>query len=162
MKMSVSELVKKGYFMHHVATWSGYTRVDDIGTVEPYKGRFGEGFIRYVGQHYCNLQKKSTRYQDIQYWVKYTTSLNVGDKVQMKLTPCSAFSAGRSSYTPYLRQWHVHFTDVNGVEYYWLTTAEQAANELMQKIGTAVEMKFIVSDIYPSEHCIRIKNVRIA
>jgi hypothetical protein len=69
MKMTVSELVKKGYHMHHVAMRSGYTRIDDIGTVEPYKGRFGEGFIRYVGQHCC-WEKASTRYQDIQYWVK--------------------------------------------------------------------------------------------
>ncbi len=89
-----------------------------------------------------------------------TATLKKGDKVEMQLTPRSASAAGCNWYSS-LPQWHVHLTDANGVEYYWLTAAEQTVNELMQKVGTAVEMKFIVAGIRQSENCIRIKNVRI-
>lgn len=41
---AVEMLLKQGYKIHHSATHRGYHSVKCV-TVNPYKGRFGEGFI---------------------------------------------------------------------------------------------------------------------
>jgi len=67
--MTAKELEKNGYRYHHTASRRGYTRVADIGTVMPYKGRFGTGYIMFLGKHYKN-GRSSTQFEDIAYYVK--------------------------------------------------------------------------------------------
>lgn len=64
-KMSAEELEQAGYSYHHSAAEKGYTRVEDIGHIIPYKGRFGEGYKRYIGSW-----RGSTKYTTIEYWTK--------------------------------------------------------------------------------------------
>ena len=59
------ELEAIGYTYHHSAAARGYTRVANRGICRDYKGRFGEGFVRYCGPH-----NNSTQYERIQYWIK--------------------------------------------------------------------------------------------
>lgn len=71
MKMTEDKLHNQGYELHHTACRRGYIRADELGTVLPYKGRFGEGYIRLIGMHYhFGSCKPSTMYEDIEYWVK--------------------------------------------------------------------------------------------
>ena len=71
MKMTTIELCKQGYRIHHTACRRGYTPVGSIGTVIPYSGRFGTGYIRVTGKHqHTGSCKFSTNYEDIEYWVK--------------------------------------------------------------------------------------------
>ena len=53
------------YKYHHSASRYGYCRVGLIGTYEPYKGIFGEGYIRRNGCH-----NGSTQYESITYYIK--------------------------------------------------------------------------------------------
>ena len=64
-KMSAEELEQAGYSYHHSAAEKGYTRVEDIGHIIPYKGRFGMGYKRYIGSW-----RGSTKYTTIEYWTK--------------------------------------------------------------------------------------------
>ena len=64
-KMSAEELKQAGYSYHHSAAEKGYTRVEDIGHIIPYKGRFGMGYKRYIG-----AWRGSTKYTTIEYWIK--------------------------------------------------------------------------------------------
>ena len=69
--MTVQEIEKEGYKYHHTASCRGYTRVEDRGTAVPYKGRFGVGYVVFLGPHYhFGSCKGSTNYQDIAYYVK--------------------------------------------------------------------------------------------
>lgn len=53
------------YKYHHTASRRGYARKELLGTYEPYKGRFGEGYIKRCGCH-----NGSTNYEDIAYYIK--------------------------------------------------------------------------------------------
>ena len=64
-KMSAEGLKQAGYSYHHSAAEKGYTRVEDIGHIIPYKGRFGMGYKRYIG-----AWRGSTKYTTIEYWTK--------------------------------------------------------------------------------------------
>ena len=64
-KPSTSSLSLAGYRYHHTAAKQGYCRVDSIGKVVGYNGRFGHGLIRFNGCH-----NGSTIYESISYWIE--------------------------------------------------------------------------------------------
>lgn len=49
---------------HHNASRRGYCRVNEIGTKEPYEGKYGKGYIVRNGRH-----NGSTRYESISYYI---------------------------------------------------------------------------------------------
>lgn len=57
------------YKYHHTASRRGYCRMSEIGTFEPYEGRFGRGYIKRLGCH-----NGSTRYEDIAYYIEEGTN----------------------------------------------------------------------------------------
>lgn len=67
-KPTEEQLYVAGYKYHHTAFRQGYCCVDLIGTVKPYCGRFGSGFIRRLGRGGRNYD--STVYEAISYWVR--------------------------------------------------------------------------------------------
>ena len=58
------EQVKREYRHHHRASRRGYLSRKCEGTVEPYKGRFGKGYIIVTPRW------DSTQYVNIDYYVK--------------------------------------------------------------------------------------------
>lgn len=56
-------MVIKEVYLHHTSLSRGYVSVKSIGEVEPYKGKFGEGYK--VKKHNPN----STRYCIVEYWI---------------------------------------------------------------------------------------------
>lgn len=68
---TLEQIKQEGYKLHHTASRRGYTPVAARGFAEPYKGRFGEGYIVAEGQHYhFGSCKGSTQYEDISYYLK--------------------------------------------------------------------------------------------
>lgn len=65
IKMSKAGLKLAGYVYRHSAAEKGYTRVGDIGVCVDYKGRFGEGYKRYMG-----AWRGSSKYTTVEYWTK--------------------------------------------------------------------------------------------
>lgn len=65
MNKKVIRDIDDTYKRHHTASRRGYCRVDLIGTLEPYKGIFGEGYIMRNGCH-----NGSTRFESITYYIK--------------------------------------------------------------------------------------------
>lgn len=58
-------LVERGDLVeHHSALKKGYTSRKSTGTVEAYKGRFGEGYKLTTPNH------NSTRYSNLTYYIK--------------------------------------------------------------------------------------------
>ena len=62
---TLDEIKKAGYIFHHDATRKHHTRKADRFIGEPYKGRFGTGYIVPVGRY-----RKSSTYEVIEYYVK--------------------------------------------------------------------------------------------
>lgn len=62
---TINALTNQGFTYHHEATKYRYCRKDMIGTAEEYSGRFGSGFIVYLGRYY-----KSTNFCRIAYFTK--------------------------------------------------------------------------------------------
>lgn len=58
------EIKSKGYTLHHESWCSGYLSRTIQGTVSPYKGQFGKGFVLELP---C---RTSTRYHYKQYYTK--------------------------------------------------------------------------------------------
>lgn len=54
----------KRYFLHHTATAKGHRTSDDPERVEPYKGRFGEGYIVYLPTY------SNSRFCTIAYYIR--------------------------------------------------------------------------------------------
>ena len=69
-KMTVEEIVKQGYHCDHIACRKGYTRVAERGIGQPYKGRFGTGYVVALGCHQKGNGKASSQYEDIAYYIK--------------------------------------------------------------------------------------------
>jgi hypothetical protein len=82
------------------------------------------------------------------------------DRAEMVLIPLCCNKAGRSSYSPYKEQWHVHFNDENGNHYYLFTTSEAIVKQAMENVNKPVNAKFIVAGLNEFDNCVRIKNVR--
>ena len=66
---TIHDLKNQGYAYHHTACRRGYTRVLECGIPQPYKGKFGVGYIVPMGRHAVN-GRLSTQYEDIAYYVK--------------------------------------------------------------------------------------------
>lgn len=56
-------LFSDDYYKHHTATIKGYLRSSDVGMVEKYSGRFGNGYI-------IHRQMNSSKYHLIEYYIK--------------------------------------------------------------------------------------------
>ena len=56
-------LFSDDYYRHHTATTKGYLRSSDVGMVEEYSGRFGNGYI-------IHRQMNSSQYHLIEYYIK--------------------------------------------------------------------------------------------
>lgn len=69
-RMTVEEIVKQGYHYDHIACRKGYTRVAERGIGQPYKGRFGTGYVVALGCHQKGNGKASSQYEDIAYYIK--------------------------------------------------------------------------------------------
>ena len=68
---TIKSLKNQGYVYHHTACRRGYTRVAECGIAQPYRGRFGVGYIVPMGRHsHLGSGKLSTQYEDIAYYVK--------------------------------------------------------------------------------------------
>ena len=53
-----------GFHRKHKASRPGYCRKYAIGSYEPYKGRYGEGYIKRLGRH-----NNSTNFESIEYYI---------------------------------------------------------------------------------------------
>lgn len=62
--MTIEEIIKAGYKEHHSAMRRGYESRKCVGHAEPYKGRFGEGYVWISPLSY------TTRYVLVTYFVK--------------------------------------------------------------------------------------------
>ena len=62
--MSVAELTKnKDYRVHHTASRRGYESRKSQGRVEPYNGKFGNGYILITPRY------DTTRYVSVTYYI---------------------------------------------------------------------------------------------
>ena len=68
--LTVERIKEMGFKFHHRATRMGYTRVADRGVPVPYEGRFGNGYVVPVGAHMKANGVKSSKYEDIDYYLK--------------------------------------------------------------------------------------------
>lgn len=64
-EMTATILKALGYRRHHSASKKGYCLKSVIGLVDAYKGRFGQGYIVFLGKY-----KGSNTYIEIAYYVK--------------------------------------------------------------------------------------------
>ena len=63
--MTVDELVSsKEYYWHHSASALGYISRKSEGVIEPYSGRYGDGYILRIPRFDTN------RYHDITYYIR--------------------------------------------------------------------------------------------
>lgn len=62
---ALKELNDRGYQFHHHASRRGYTKAADIGRVEKYNGKFGDGYKVYFGR-----LNGSTWYTKFAYYIK--------------------------------------------------------------------------------------------
>ena len=67
--MTIEDIERDGYRLHHAATRKGYTRVAERGVPVPYSGRFGTGYIVPFGP-VDKGGKESTQYESIGYYIK--------------------------------------------------------------------------------------------
>ena len=81
------------YKYHHSASRYGYCRVGLIGTYEPYKGIFGEGYIRRNGCH-----NGSTQYESITYYIKESSKPFIPKDCVKVYTPTHPDKKGLSIY----------------------------------------------------------------
>lgn len=63
--ITIDDIKTQGYKLHHWAWTRGYiTRRNKDGYIEPYKGKFGEGYIHHTPSW------DSTQYHYVEYYVK--------------------------------------------------------------------------------------------
>ena len=62
---ALNMMKRYGYKKHHTASVRGYCYKDMIGNRERYEGKFGKGWIVYLGSYYG-----SNSYTEIAYYVK--------------------------------------------------------------------------------------------
>lgn len=65
LNKTIQDLTNQGYTFHHSASKKIYCRRDMIGTACEYNGRFGCGFIVFIGRYH-----KSKNFSYIAYFLK--------------------------------------------------------------------------------------------